>query len=73
MFFRDAEITAEHKCKPIKQLAVEIGLTEDEYEPYGHYKAKISRKVPTVNDKSKMGKYVIVVGMTPTPFGEGLS
>ncbi|XP_075589749.1 LOW QUALITY PROTEIN: C-1-tetrahydrofolate synthase, cytoplasmic [Dermatophagoides farinae] len=69
----DIEITRAHKCKPIKQLCHEIGLHEHEYEPYGHYKAKIDRTIPAQFDQTKMGKYVIVAGMTPTPLGEGKS
>lgn len=67
----DIEIASEHKCKPIRQIADEIGLTEDEYEPYGHFKAKICRPIP--KDSSNFGKYVIVCGITPTPLGEGKS
>ncbi|KAH9423511.1 C-1-tetrahydrofolate synthase, cytoplasmic [Dermatophagoides pteronyssinus] len=69
----DIEITRSHKCKPIRQLCTEIGLNENEYEPYGHYKAKINRPIPDEFDQKKMGKYVIVAGMTPTPLGEGKS
>jgi len=65
----DIEIASEHKCKPIKQVAAEIGLTENEFEPYGHYKAKVSRPIPT--STSNFGKYVYVCGITPTPLGEG--
>lgn len=73
MINRDAEIAAVHPCKPIVQIANEIGLGEDDYELYGKFKAKISKLVSPQADKSKHGKYVIVVGMTPTPFGEGKS
>lgn len=48
-------------------------MNENEYEPYGHYKAKINRPIPDEFDQKKMGKYVIVAGMTPTPLGEGKS
>ena len=67
----DIAIASEHPCKPIAQIAKEIGLTESEYEPYGHYKAKISRRVPKSSEN--FGKYVIVCGITPTPLGEGKS
>src|SRR5699024_8295945 len=71
----DIEIASAHRCKPIDQLAREIGLRPDDYEPHGRYKAKIVRPIPTTSkmDRSRLGKYVIVVGMTPTPFGEGKS
>jgi len=58
-------------CKPIKDVCKEIGLTEADYEPYGHKKAKICRPIP--KDNKNFGKYVIVCGMTPTPLGEGKS
>ena len=71
IFKSDIEIATEHSCKHIKQIAEEIGLTEQEYEPYGHYKAKISRPVP--KNLTNIGKYVIICGITPTPLGEGKS
>ncbi|KAH9406591.1 Monofunctional C1-tetrahydrofolate synthase, mitochondrial [Tyrophagus putrescentiae] len=67
----DIEIASEQKPKPISKVAAEIGLTEDEYEPYGRYKAKISRPIPKSTDN--FGKYVYVCGITPTPLGEGKS
>lgn len=64
----DIEIASEQKPKPISKVAAEIGLTEDEYEPYGRYKAKISRPIPKSTDN--FGKYVYVCGITPTPLGK---
>lgn len=69
----DIEIAHEHKCKPISQLCSEIGLEPDEYELYGHYKAKIDHRIPMEMDKLKQGKYVVIAGITPTPLGEGKS
>lgn len=48
-----------HKCKPIRQLAEEIGLKD--YELYGDYKAKVTAKVPKKLSENR-GKYVIVCG-----------
>ncbi|CAG2118080.1 unnamed protein product, partial [Medioppia subpectinata] len=69
----DIAIARSHRCKPIKQLAAEIGLLEDEYEPYGAYKAKITKHIPVFDKNSVRGKYVVVTGITPTPLGEGKS
>lgn len=67
----DLEISQKVEKKPIFELAKEIGLTEDEIESYGRYKAKISLSVlPRLKNKPN-GKYVVVAGITPTPFGEG--
>ena len=55
----DIDIVKAHKCKPIRQLAEEIGLKE--YELYGDYKAKVTAKVPK-NLSADRGKYVIVCG-----------
>ena len=71
IFYSDIEIVRAHECKPIVQLAKEIGL--DEFESYGLYKAKITRKVPTFGSNTVKGKYVVVAGITPTPLGEGKS
>lgn len=68
---RDIAIASEVTPKPIAQIAREIGLREDEFEPYGRYKAKISRAIPKSN--ANFGKYVYVCGITPTPLGEGKS
>ena len=56
-----------HKCKPIRQVAEEIGLKD--YEQYGNFKAKITSKASKQLSPNK-GKYVVVCGMTPTPLGE---
>ena len=59
---------------PIRTVAAACGLTEADYEPYGHYKAKVSEKV---SEKLKAergeGYYVVVAGINPTPLGEGKS
>lgn len=62
----DIDIVKSHKCKPIRQVAEEIGLKD--YEQYGNFKAKITKIPKTLSDNR--GKYVIVCGITPTPLGE---
>lgn len=54
-------------------MAKEIGLHEHELEVYGSTKAKITLDVLKRLQHRKDGKYVIVVGMTPTSLGEGKS
>src|SRR5262249_6866437 len=67
----DLEIAQEATLRPIAQIAQELGLTDDEVELYGKYKAKVSLDVlHRLRDKPN-GKYVVVTGVTPTPLGEG--
>jgi len=68
----DIDIVKSHKCKPIRQIAEEIGLSSKEYEQYGNFQAKVTTKVPKKLSNNR-GKYVIVCGITPTPLGEGKS
>lgn len=68
----DIEVARAHKCKRIDQLAAEMGLSADEFEPYGHFKGKITRKPPKSFDGNR-GKYIVVSGINPTPLGEGKS
>ncbi|HEY3314850.1 MAG TPA: formate--tetrahydrofolate ligase [Bacillota bacterium] len=67
----DIEIAQAAKMEPIVQIAKKMGLTEDDLELYGKYKAKISLDViPRLKDKPD-AKYVVVTAITPTPLGEG--
>ena len=58
-------------AKPITQVAAEIGLLEDELEPYGKYMAKVSLDVLERLKDVPDGKYIDVTAITPTPLGEG--
>jgi len=62
-------------CVPnkIKFVAEAYGLTEDDYELYGKYKAKINLDVRDSLKHRGAGYYVVVAGITPTPLGEGKS
>lgn len=67
----DILIAQDAKLKPIVQMAEELGLLPDEYDPYGKYIAKVS---PAVLDRLAQvpdGKYIDVTAITPTPLGEG--
>jgi formate--tetrahydrofolate ligase len=59
------------KLKPISQIAEAAGLTEEEYEPLGRYKAKLTYKAMANLASRKQGKLVLVSAVTPTPPGEG--
>jgi formate--tetrahydrofolate ligase len=71
MIKSDLEIAQEAKMKPIKEIAEQIGLTEDDIEYYGKYKAKISLDVLDKLKGNPDGKYIDVTAITPTPLGEG--
>jgi formate--tetrahydrofolate ligase len=65
------EIAQEAVLKPIEQIADEVGLQDEEFEPYGRYKAKIDLGVLERMRDAPDGKVVCVTGMTPTKAGEG--
>lgn len=69
----DIEIAQEAKMKPIVDVAGDIGLTEDDIELYGKYKAKVSLDVLKKNRSKKDGKLILVTAINPTPAGEGKS
>src|SRR5918999_96043 len=65
------EIAQEAELLPIETIAERSGLTPDEYEPYGRYKAKVSLDVIDRMADQPNGKIVCVAGVTPTKAGEG--
>uniref|UniRef100_A0A1B6ED89 C-1-tetrahydrofolate synthase, cytoplasmic n=2 Tax=Clastoptera arizonana TaxID=38151 RepID=A0A1B6ED89_9HEMI len=69
----DIAIARGQEPKDIASLAQEIGLHPDEYAPYGNKKAKVSLTMLDRFSNRKNGRYVVVVGITPTPLGEGKS
>lgn len=69
----DIEIAQQAKMKPITDIAVEIGLLDDEIELYGKYKAKVSLNVLKRLKDKKDGKLILVTAINPTPAGEGKS
>ena len=56
---------------PIKDVAGQIGLSEDDLELYGKYKAKISLKTIKRLENNQDGKLILVTAINPTPAGEG--
>lgn len=67
----DIEIAQNAKMKNITDIASDLGISADEIEPYGHYKAKISDSVMKRLAGKKNGKLVLVTAVNPTPAGEG--
>jgi formyltetrahydrofolate synthetase len=65
---------AEKTMKTVYQLRDELGLTEEELLPHGHYVAKVDfRQVLKRLANKPDGKYIDVTAITPTPLGEGKS
>lgn len=67
----DVEIAQGAEMKPILQVAAELGLSEDEIELYGKYKAKVSLAAWERIKTRPNGKVVLVSAINPTPAGEG--
>lgn len=67
----DIEIAQSAKLLPIKDIAEKIGLLEEEYEPYGRYKAKITDDFIKRMESKPNGKLILVTAINPTPAGEG--
>ena len=67
----DIEIAQEAKMLPIKEVAAAYGITEDDLEYYGKYKAKLSDELLERTKSNPDGKLVLVTAINPTPAGEG--
>ena len=67
----DVEIAQQCKPKHIRDIAAEIGLTEDDLTFYGKDKAKVSLGVLDRLASKPDGKLILVTAITPTPAGEG--
>ena len=67
----DIEISQSLELRPIMDIAEEIGILEEEIQPYGRYKAKVSLSLLDRLKDEPDGKLVLVTAMTPTPSGEG--
>ena len=67
----DIQIAQEAKMLPIKEVAASIGVTEDDIELYGKYKAKLSDEYFEKIKDNKDGKLILVTAINPTPAGEG--
>ena len=67
----DIEIAQQAKMLKIGQIAEKLGISEEEIEPYGHYKAKLSQKLFDRVKDNPDGKLILVTAINPTPAGEG--
>ena len=67
----DIEIAQQTEMEPIVDVAHKVGLTEDDLELYGKYKAKVS--LPLKKKTQTKGKMILVTAVNPTPAGEGKS
>lgn len=68
----DIQIAQAAKKENIVEIAKKLGLTEDDIEQYGKYKAKVNLDVLQKTNRPN-GKLILVTAITPTPAGEGKS
>lgn len=66
----DAQIARAATMQPIQHIAAQLGLSAEQLEPYGHYKAKIQPQ-DAFALPNKQGKLILVTAINPTPAGEG--
>ncbi|WP_281975501.1 formate--tetrahydrofolate ligase [Halobacillus litoralis] len=69
----DIEIAGQAQMKPIRYIAEKLSLTEEDWEPYGHYKAKLSDDLLEKLSDRPSGKVILTTSINPTPAGEGKS
>ncbi|MBD5142604.1 MAG: formate--tetrahydrofolate ligase [Ruminococcus sp.] len=67
----DIEIAQSAEMKPIAEIANHLGITNEELEPYGHYKAKVTEALFARTANLPDGKLILVTAINPTPAGEG--
>ncbi|MEK5103239.1 formate--tetrahydrofolate ligase [Cytobacillus sp. FSL M8-0252] len=69
----DIEIAQETTMKPIHQIGEKLGLTADDLEQFGKYKAKLTAETLKRVESKENGKLILVTAINPTPAGEGKS
>ncbi|MCE1229522.1 MAG: formate--tetrahydrofolate ligase, partial [Firmicutes bacterium] len=67
----DIDIARAAKLLPIGQIAEKLGIAQEDLEPYGHTKAKVSLNFCRQAEAREPGKLVLVTAISPTPAGEG--
>ena len=67
----DIEIAQEAVMLPITEVAKQLGISPDDLELYGKYKAKLSNEYLDTIRENKKGKLILVTAINPTPAGEG--
>ena len=70
-FKSDIEIAQEAKPQDIREIAKKLGLTEDDLELYGKYKAKVDYNLLKKDNGKKKAKLILTTAINPTPAGEG--
>src|SRR5688572_12509459 len=67
----DIEIARSVELRPIGDVARDVGLDPEEFEPYGKHMAKV--RLAALDGRPSRGRLVLVSGISPTPAGEGKS
>ena len=67
----DIQIAQEAVLEPIAKVAERLGIGEEQLEPYGRYKAKLSEEYLSSLQDRPSGKLILVTAINPTPAGEG--
>ncbi|MGN1110702.1 MAG: formate--tetrahydrofolate ligase [Oscillospiraceae bacterium] len=67
----DIEIAQNAKMMKVAEIAEKLGISNEEIEPYGHYKAKLSQALINRTANNPDGKLILVTAINPTPAGEG--
>lgn len=70
---KDIEIAQKAKLLPIDQVAQKAGISLEQVEPYGNFKAKIDLSLSAGDHARPYGKLILVTAISPTPAGEGKS
>lgn len=69
----DIEIAQQSTLRPIEEIAQMLALSDEDWEPYGHTKAKLSDELLTKLSDRPDGKIILVTSINPTTAGEGKS
>ncbi|MGY3778153.1 formate--tetrahydrofolate ligase [Isobaculum melis] len=69
----DIQIAQAATLNKIQDIALKVGLTDEQIEPYGHYKAKLTMDALKSLETKEDGKLILVTAINPTPAGEGKS
>ncbi|WP_299469578.1 formate--tetrahydrofolate ligase [uncultured Gimesia sp.] len=64
-------VSGDHSLREIDSIAAELGLSRNDYEPYGRYKAKLVHGLAQQLNDRPLAKYIGVTAINPTPLGEG--
>lgn len=65
------DIAQSATLREITEIAEKAGLAQSDFEPLGHYKAKLSQEAVSTLSRNRKGKLILVTAVSPTPSGEG--